>query len=144
MNSQHELTNEYRLDEQVGYLLRLATQRHLTIFQKHMLLDLTPTQFSALIRLAEVGKCSQNDLGRRTSVDVATIKGVVDRLVIKGLVVKKPNPSDRRQKVVRLTQKGMGLIARLHEVGSEVTKETLHPLKISEQKNLLALLRKLG
>lgn len=42
----------YRLDEQIGHMLRLAYQRHTVIFQKRTLFDLTPTQFTALVGIA--------------------------------------------------------------------------------------------
>ena len=45
----------YQLDDQVGYKLRLANQRHLEIFSRH-LPEVTPTQFSILVRLCEVGE----------------------------------------------------------------------------------------
>ena len=53
----------YRLDEQVGYLLRLASQRHSTIFLQQISENLTPMQFSTLIRISEFGDLSQNHLG---------------------------------------------------------------------------------
>ena len=134
----------YRLDDQVGYLLRLAHQRHLSIFQQNMLDDLTPTQFSALIRLAEIGSCSQNDLGRRTSVDVATIKGVVDRLENKDLVAIRNNPDDRRQKIVSLTRQAHKTIDQLEQAGLDISRTTMKPLTRAEQDQLLGLLRKLG
>ena len=54
------MTDEYRLDDQVGYKLRLASQRHLEIFSQH-LSDITPTQFSILrvfMKLAKHHKIS--------------------------------------------------------------------------------------
>jgi DNA-binding MarR family transcriptional regulator len=76
----------YSLDEQVGYLLRLASQRHAVIFLEQISENLTPTQFSTLMRISEGGELSQNHLGRLASMDVATVKGVVDRLKTKELV----------------------------------------------------------
>ena len=76
----------YSLDEQVGYLLRLASQRHSGIFLQQISENLTPTQFSTLIRISEGGELSQNHLGRLASMDVATVKGVVDRLKAKELI----------------------------------------------------------
>ena len=90
----------YVLDAQIGYLLRLANQRHALIFQELSVLDLTPTQFSAMVRLLDEGECSQNELGRRTAMDVATIKGVVDRLRGKGLVTLNPDPNDKRRTTI--------------------------------------------
>ena len=72
----------YRLDEQVGFVLRQAQQRHTTLFSELMIEDLTPTQWAALAKLAERGPQSQNQLGRLTAMDAATIKGVIERLTV--------------------------------------------------------------
>ena len=76
----HKTANDYQLDDQVGYKLRLASQRHLEIFSRH-LPDMTPTQFSILVRLRDVGEVSQNQLGRLVAMDAATTKGVISRLI---------------------------------------------------------------
>ena len=134
----------YLLDEQVGYLLRLASQRHAVIFQKQISADLTPTQFSTLIRIAEHGYASQNHLGRLAAMDVATVKGVVDRLKTKGLVVSKPDPKDKRRSNVYLTAKGEAIVKTLLQDGPRITQETLAPLSHAEQETLLVLLKKLS
>ena len=77
--------SEYRLDDQVGFLLRVAMQRHTSIFMSRIVKGLTQTQFAALAKLREVGPCSQNQLGRLIYLDAATTKGVVDRLEVRGL-----------------------------------------------------------
>ena len=132
----------YILDDQFGYLLRLASQRHLAIFHQRMRLDLTPTQFSAMIRLSETGGCSQNDLGRRAHMDVATIKGVVDRLLAKGLVDLRENPADRRQRVIVLSSTGAEVIEDLKRIGHQITVETLGPLSSEEQETIQTLLKR--
>ncbi|WP_158967051.1 MarR family winged helix-turn-helix transcriptional regulator [Chachezhania sediminis] len=132
----------YVLDEQVGYLLRLASQRHAVIFQSHIP-DLTPTQFSTLLRISEHGQLSQNHLGRLAAMDVATIKGVVDRLKAKGLVRSLPDPNDKRRASITLTAEGEATIDRLKRDGSVITADTLAPLKPTEQKTFLALLKRL-
>jgi DNA-binding MarR family transcriptional regulator len=134
---------EYKLDEQVGYILRLASQRHATIFNKHSELGLTPTQFSALVRVAEMGSCSQNLLGRRTAMDVATIKGVVTRLKAKGFIALSADPGDKRRTVVSLTDKGHDVISQLHDFGCAVTDETMSPLSKEERKVFLEYLKRL-
>ena len=133
----------YKLDEQVGYILRLASQRHALLFNKHSELGLTPTQFSALVRVAEMGSCSQNLLGRRTAMDVATIKGVVTRLKAKGFVQLNPDPGDKRRTMVSLTKMGAELIEQLHDFGKSVTDDTLAPLSASERKAFLEMLTRL-
>ena len=137
-----ELT--YALDEQVGYLLRLASQRHVLIFQKHISENLTPTQFSTLMRIAEHGQMSQNHLGRTAAMDVATIKGVVDRLKVKGLVQSTPDLKDKRRSAISLTDEGKAMISQLKFDGNAITQDTLSPLKPSEQKTLLSLLKRMS
>ncbi len=134
---------EYRLEEQVGFLLRLANQRHTTIFQAHTVNDLTPRQFSTLVRVAELVECSQNLLGRKTNMDASTIKGVVERLRMKKLVALKPDPRDRRRKLIMLTVTGAALVGQLHEIGLEISSKTLMPLSADEQAEFLKLLAKL-
>ena len=131
------------LDHQVGYLLRLASQRHAAIFQKHSLDGLTPTQFSTLIRVSEAGPVSQNHLGRLAAMDVATIKGVVDRLRAKGLMASRPDTGDKRRSIITLTVAGQALIADLTALGRAITEETLEPLSEAERQTLVALLQKL-
>lgn len=136
-------TQTYRLEDQVGYLLRLACQRHSVIFQNRITNGLTPTQFATLVRVAEMQEVSQNQLGRLAAMDVATIKGVVDRLKLKGLLLISPDPNDRRRSVISLSETGKAMIAGLHDQGLDISQETLSPLDPQEQKTLLALLRKI-
>ena len=134
----------YILDDQIGYLLRLANQRHTVIFQNLMTHDLTPTQFATLMRVAESGNVSQNQLGRMAAMDIATIKGVVDRLKAKGLLETSPDLQDRRRSMISLTPAGADLIDALQAEGARISKETLSPLRPSEQTTLLNLLKRLA
>ena len=120
-------------------MLRLANQRHVAIFQARSPFGLTPTQFSAMVKLAELGVCPQNELGRRTKMDAATIKGVVDRLLEKGLVSVNGDPADRRRKLVALSDAGAAAIPELHRFGAGVSELTLEPLSEEERSALLRL-----
>ena len=134
----------YRLDEQVGYLLRLASQRHSMIFFQQISENLTPTQFSTLIRISEGGDLSQNHLGRLASMDVATVKGVVDRLKAKELIQSRADKGDKRRSRISLSAKGRELIDVLKEDGVRITESTLAPLRNSERKTLINLLLKIS
>ena len=133
---------DYVLDDQVGFVLRQVQQRHAIIFAAAFD-DLTPMQWAALAKLAERGECSQNLLGRLVSMDVATVKGVVDRLAKRGLAVTRADPDDRRRVVVSLTPAGRKLYAASAARAGRVTEETLHPLTPREREQLLGLLRRL-
>lgn len=143
-DSQDTLAARYVLEDQVGYLLRLASQQHAVIFQKHAIDGLTPTQFTTVLRIAEVGEVSQNHLGRLTAMDVATIKGVVDRLKAKGLASSTSDPNDKRRSVISLTAKGLAMVQDLKAMGHAISEETLAPLDAEERQIFLKLLRKLN
>ncbi len=133
---------EYRLQEQVGFILRKASQRHIAIFARYIG-DLTPPQFAALAKLAEVGETSQNQLGVLVAMDAATIKGVIDRLKARGLVSLASHREDRRRLVVSLTDEGGALIEKLMPLAEKITAETLAPLNARETATFLKLLAKL-
>ncbi|MGO1120497.1 MarR family winged helix-turn-helix transcriptional regulator [Rhodovibrionaceae bacterium A322] len=134
----------YTLDEQVGFKLRQANQRHAVIFSEEIPGQLTPTQFAALAKLQEIGTCSQNQLGRLTSMDVATTKGVVERLKARELLTISPDPNDRRRTLLNLTDKGRTAVSEAIPVGIRITRRTLAPLTKREQATFLRLLDKLA
>jgi DNA-binding MarR family transcriptional regulator len=134
----------YLLDEQIGFLLRVAMQRHTSIFMSQMVDGLTQTQFAALAKLYEVGACSQNHLGRLIYLDAATIKGVVDRLALRGLVTALADPNDRRRRAVALTENGRRVTESATQIAAGITAATLTPLTAEEQRTVQRLLKKLG
>ncbi len=135
--------SEYRLDEQVGFLLRVAMQRHTSIFMSRIIKGLTQTQFAALAKLREVGPCSQNQLGRLIYLDAATTKGVVDRLEGRGFVTIRADARDRRRRAISLTDAGRAAADAAVKVARQITRHTLVPLTTAEQRAVIRLLRKL-
>ena len=133
----------YVLDEQIGFILRQVWQRHAMIFARDIGINLTPTQWAALAKLNETGPCSQNLLGRLTSMDVATIKGVIDRLTARGLTETSPDPDDGRRLLVSLTRAGQQLAEKAAPNAVAISKETLAPLDAKEREMLMALLDRL-
>jgi DNA-binding MarR family transcriptional regulator len=134
--------DDYQLDAQVGYKLRLASQRHLEIFSRH-LPDMTPTQFSVLVRLREVGEVSQNQLGRLVAMDAATTKGVIARLLDRGLLRARQDTDDMRRLQISLTNDGQAAVDVAIIKAKNITKETTEKLTVREVARLLTLLDKL-
>jgi DNA-binding MarR family transcriptional regulator len=133
----------YILEDNVGFILRQVTQRHVAIFTELMPDDLTPTQFSVLIKLQEHGGVAQTQLGRLTAMDAATIKGVVDRLARRGLVAQERDTVDGRVLIVSLTPAASAVLRRATPAAARITLATLAPLDADEQQTLLTLLRRL-
>lgn len=134
----------YVLDNQIGFLIRRAQQRHLNIFSTYMGEDLTARQFAVLAKLKQIGACSQNALGRQTALDAATTNGVIRRLQERGLVEKVKSDEDLRLKLVRLTPEGDRTVTRMIPIAQDITAKTMAPLNREEQATLARLLRRLG
>jgi DNA-binding MarR family transcriptional regulator len=135
--------DEYRLQDQIGFVLRRAHQRHVAVFALRIA-DLTPPQFAALAKLYDIGVTSQNQLGSTVAMDAATIKGVIERLKARGLVEVEKHESDKRRLMVMLTAEGRETVARLIPLAREISAETLSPLSPREAATLVKLLSKIA
>ena len=135
---------DYALAEQINHRLRRAHQRANAIFLETVTdLQLTPTQWAALVTLHAEGALSQNQLGRLTCMDPATTQGVILRLADRALVERHPDPHDRRRTSVRLTAAGQSLVLALMPKAQEAHARTLAPLSREEQEVFLGLLGRL-
>ena len=133
----------YVLEEQVGFILRQASQRHAVLFAERMVDELTPTQFTALVKLFTEGVVSQNRLGRLTAMDAATIKGVIDRLSARGYIEAAVDPADARLRLLTLSARGREVVERALPAAAAITEATLAPLNDEEREQLIGLLRRL-
>ena len=133
----------YRLQDQIGFILRKAHQRHVAIFASHIA-DLTPPQFAALAKLRDMSETSQNQLGMLIAMDAATVKGVIDRLAARGLVQLSKHEVDKRRLQVRLTDEGRRVVDELVPLAQKITEETLGPLTEKDAATLVGLLAKIS
>jgi DNA-binding MarR family transcriptional regulator len=135
--------SRYRLEDQIGFVLRIAVQFHTAIFTSQMIEGLTQTQFATLSKLREVGHCSQTQLARLLVLDAATTKGVVDRLELRGLVAVQADREDRRRRLLSLTPDGISLVQRAEVVAARISEATLSALTAPERARLVHLLRRM-
>jgi DNA-binding MarR family transcriptional regulator len=134
----------YDFREQVGHLLRRAYQRHVAIFQQTAAdPQLTAVQFVTLCTLREQGPSSQSALVRATAVDQGTIRGIIDRLKARGLIVLSNDGEDRRKVIVHLTAQGAAALDRMVPCAHEITEMTMGDLEPVERVALVYLLRKM-
>jgi MarR family transcriptional regulator, lower aerobic nicotinate degradation pathway regulator len=144
-NRRRHAPSGYRLDDQVGFLLRRAYQRaSANLVDRIRAHDLTAPQFATLARLHEYGRLSQNRLGRLVAMEPANIRDVVQRLKKRGLLKTGRDAADGRRILVGLTQDGAALIARLLPIETACTAKTLAPLAPAERRRLYRLLRRIA
>jgi MarR family transcriptional regulator, lower aerobic nicotinate degradation pathway regulator len=144
-NAEAQRAAAYVLEDQVGFLLRCAHQRASEIFNGVMgRFGVTPTQFAALAKLDDVGSVSQNQLGRLTRMDPATVSGVVGRLIARGLVHQSPDARDARLVLLALTPSGRAAVLEMKAAAAEVSRRSLEPLPAAEAQALVRALARIG
>lgn len=137
--------SDYRLDDAAGFLLRRAHQRateHFNaVMDRH---DVTPVQFAAMAKLLELQPLSQNQLGRLTAMDPATISNVISRLVKRGWVVQATDPNDARLVMLSLSPEGRTSAEHMRSVAGEVTARILQPIPARDRARFMRLLALIG
>jgi MarR family transcriptional regulator for hemolysin len=131
--------------------LRFSTALHTTarVWRQAIdvrLKDLGISQ-AAWMTIAMVAKSatdlSQKQLADLLAVEGPTIVAMVDRLVNSGLVVRVPSETDRRVKLIRLTDAGLTLYAKVKERADVVRSDLLSDLDPAELLAATTLLEKL-
>jgi DNA-binding MarR family transcriptional regulator len=101
-------------DQAWALLLQLAFERvHAHFAAAVAELDLAPLQAKALHELNIEPPISMRELADRLKSDPSNVTGLIDRLEARGLVERRPDPTDRRVKGLALTSAGMNLRERL-------------------------------
>ncbi len=135
----------YDVSEQVGHLLRRAYQRHVALFQSEIPdSQLTAAQFATLCAVRDLGRCSLNDLVKKTAIDQATIRGVVERLATRGLLAVADHRHDGRKRELSLTPAGTDLVAATVPFAQRVTERTFGDFNPAERQALVYLLRRMA
>lgn len=135
---------DYQFSEQVGHLLRRAYQRHVAIFQQTIPdSQLTAAQFVVLCAVRDQGSCSLSEVVRITAIDQATVRGVMERLKTRDLLLVAQDVSDRRKVMVTLTDGGRALVGQMVPFAEKITVDTFGDLNPAERVAMLYLLRKM-
>ncbi|MEU9005441.1 MarR family transcriptional regulator [Streptomyces sp. NPDC048551] len=98
---------------------------------------------AVLAATAEYGPVAQADLGRRLAVDPKDMVGILNHLQAAGLVLRTPDPGDRRKNAVTVTPQGSAVLARCAALAETANAALLAPLDTEEQGQLIALLTRL-
>lgn len=129
-----------------GHQIRRLNQISQALFRERLQaegVELTPVQYAALATLAERPGLDQASLAAIIAYDKVTLGGVVDRLAAKGLVDRRPSPSDRRAKALSLTPAGASLLGRVRPVVWDLQGDILAGLTDEERACFLDLLARL-
>ena len=92
---------------------------------------LSMPQFSLMMQMYHRGACGMSGLSERFEITPAAASQMVDKLVHSGFIVREEDPTDRRAKTLKLTEKGRELVEQsiqerfrwVDELGENLTPE---------------------
>jgi DNA-binding MarR family transcriptional regulator len=93
-----------------------------------------------LSAVAELGPVAQAELVRGVGLDAKDMVGVLNDLQDASLVVRAPDPHDRRKNAVTVTAEGRRLLARCERAARKANDELLAPLTAVERELFMGLL----
>jgi MarR family transcriptional regulator, lower aerobic nicotinate degradation pathway regulator len=139
----HDEANEpERLRSLPSRLLNLAAgyaQRQ--VGERLATLDSRKWHYATLAALEEFGPDSQSGLSDRTGIYRSDLVSTINDLTARGLVVRAPDPADRRRNAITLTDEGRRHLKRLDVVIAEGEAEFLAPLPDADRAELIRILR---
>jgi DNA-binding MarR family transcriptional regulator len=94
------------LDNALAFWIQRVQQAARTLMYRRfnaLGVELTPEQWMVLVRLWERTELTQNDLCEATLRDKATMSRIVEGMQARGLVKRRPDPEDARNRLVSLT-----------------------------------------
>ena len=98
---------------------------------------------AALATVADRGPLSQAELGRILKVDRKDMSAIVRDLDERGLVVRIPDPADRRRNAVSLSPAGTRLLHRTEKLGEQANAELTAVLTPNEREQFIELLTRI-
>lgn len=130
----------------IGRLVRLSAIINNELQQVFVKFDLNIGEFDVLATLLRSGKpyaLTPNSLFKALMLSSGAMTNRVDRLELKKLVKRTPDPNDRRSIIVSLTPKGLELINKAISDHVHKGDELLTCFSKKEQETMAKLLRKL-
>jgi len=130
-------------DRNLGFLISDVHRLMTAAIDKEVgALGLTRSQLRVVLHLIRGDGLSQVALAEDLQLGKVTVGGLLDRLEEKGLIKRRPHPSDRRAKLVYLCLTDQKMYDAIVEAGQAILEQVVDGIDIEEQKKLVELLLK--
>jgi DNA-binding MarR family transcriptional regulator len=125
-----------RLLAQFRRLCSVAVNKQLAVVGSTM------HEFVVLLRLSEEDEVAQAELPYEAAIDPAAVSRLIRDLTRSGLVSSRVDPTDKRQRFVKISQKGRTLVRTLSPIVDSTLAPYMAGLNGEEEQEFLRLLRK--
>ena len=133
-------------DNSLGFLLIDLSRLFRQAFEKSVGnagLELTPGEIRALANVARYGGARQAVLAERMGVEPMTLSAYLDRLEVRGLVLRTTDPTDRRAKVIHLTASANDVIETIRPIAEEIYCQVTAGIEPDELKTMESALARI-
>ena len=130
------------LPDLIGYVVRRA---QISIFQDFYRtltpLDLRPAEFSVVLVVGRNPAVRQRRVGEALGIQASNLAVLIDRLVERRLMERRPNPADRRTVALHLTQQGEALLSEANRLVAQHDRRVVEQFSEADHARLLEWLR---
>ena len=136
--------NDAYLTRSLGFLIgdvsRLLRMR---LDQRARALDLTRAQWRVLAQLRRREGINQRALADILEIENITLTRHIDRLELKGLVERRPDPNDRRARTLHLKRKTKSILGKMRSLSEQTREEALEGINAKDAERLINTLLKI-
>lgn len=134
-----------RPPQAVGFLLSQLGFETSDRFGKLMSeVDLEPRQFALMRAIEAFDGRSQNSVGEWLRIPPSSMVSVIDHLEERGLVERRPHPTDRRSRTLHLTAQGRAVLHRATELAMGLEQTICEGFDLDRRSELLEMLVKVA
>lgn len=131
-----------KLEKQLCFPLYACSRSVIREYKPYLdRLDLTYTQYIAMLVLWEKGTMTVKELGEQLYLDSGTLTPLLKKLEVKGLITRKRSSEDERNLILTLTKAGLSMREEAVQVPEQLAKTM--PLEYDEAVTLYKLLHKI-
>lgn len=113
---------------QLFHIVKKAMQQEI----EELGLELSPMHVRVLKVIASRTQCTANDVVQGLSRDKAQVTRLLNTLMVQGLLVKKPNPEDKRSQLLALTEVGWEVMEQVEAIDAQITRKMAQGLSSNE------------
>lgn len=104
-------------------------------------LSVTAGEARTLVNAARAGEVRQAALAEQMGIEAMTLSAYLDKLEARGLIERRPDPQDRRAKLVALTDAADGVLGEIAMIGSAIRAQASKGISEQDWAQLLGHLK---
>lgn len=134
-----------RLQNFVAYRVNIVANAIFRSTTRYFLeeLDLRTPEVWVMAAVGNFQPMSASEVAENMSIDKAQVSRALASLMVRGYVVRVPDPNDNRRKMLRLTESGTAVYLRILEISETRQRRLLSSFTESEEVQLLEYLERL-